>query len=168
LLQLQLPLWASCEINCGPRRKDLHFSQLRGEFMKHLNPLLTLLFVAAIAVSSAVADSPCSDSEDAPVGFDNTACKSTIPFGAGVTPVPLVDGSTTTLYGTTSEIVSVYGNFGVTDERSSGSDAGAAHYSQGVTLANQIAPLCSDGTVGGPNGCTDGKPKKIVFHFLGF
>jgi hypothetical protein len=83
-------------------------------------------------------------------------------------PIPLVDGSVNTHYANTGQIVSLYGSYGVLDERETGSSAGILHYTQGTDLASQIVPLCSDGTQGGSNGCSDGGPKKIVFLFIGF
>ena len=136
--------------------------------MKPVNLFFTLLFVATLSVSNAPAQSPCND-PPFPTGFvyAGSACSSPTPFGS-VTPVPLVDGSTTSFYGATGELESLYGTFGVTDERTSGSSAGLAHYNQGVTLAGQIQPLCSDGAAPGTSGCTDQKPPKIVFVFFGF
>jgi hypothetical protein len=54
----------------------------------------------------------------------------------------------------------LYGSFG-SNEQTSNSSAAQAHYNQGVTLANQITPLCQDGTT----YCSD---PSIVFLFIGF
>ncbi len=104
-----------------------------------------------------------------PPGFvySGSACASPTPFGT-VTPVPLVDGATTSFYASTGEIESLYGTFGVTDERTSGSGAALAHYTQGVTLAGQIQPLCASGATPGNVGCADLSTPRIIFLFIGF
>jgi len=139
--------------------------------MKHANTLLTLLFLAVVAVSYAAAQtsSPCSDTPMPPnFPYTGSACASSVPFGQGVTPVPLQDGSATTHYGTgaNQQIVSLYGTYGNNEQSAGG--AALTHYNQGTTLASQIVPLCSDGTPPPTSGCSDGKQPKIVFLFLGF
>jgi hypothetical protein len=129
-----------------------------------------MLLFLTMAATDTIAQtlSPCSDAP-MPTGFvySNSACASSQPFGS-VTPVPLVDGSVTSFYGATGEVESLYDTFGVTDERTSGSAAGLAHYNEGVTLAQQIQTLCANGAAPGASGCTDSSVPKIVFLFIGF
>lgn len=151
--------------NAGRRRKTFtSVIPLKGASGKSLNLWLILLFVSVIAVSNVVAQAPCNDTA-MPTGFvlTGSACASATPFGT-VTPTPLVDGSITTHYANTGQIVSLYGSYGVLDERETNSPAGILHYTQGTTLASQIVPLCSDGT----QNCAGAAAKKIVFLFMGF
>jgi len=75
----------------------------------------------------------------------------------------------TTYYGNTQQLVSLYGSYGVTDERQTNSSAGTTHYTQGTNLAaTKIVPLCTNGNPPGVNGCSDTKSPKIIFLFLGF
>ena len=132
--------------------------------MKYVNRFFILLFVATIAVSDAAAQSPCSSEPTVPSTFAYTgsACASSTPFGT-VTPVPLIDGSLTTpLYA--NQIVTLYGSYGNTES----SGAALTHYNQGVTLAGKVHPLCLNGTLPGPTGCSDQSSPKIVFLVIGF
>ena len=132
--------------------------------MKHPTLLVTLLFVAAVAVPNAIAQSPCNDPP--PTGFvlQGSACASSTPFGTTV-PTPFVDAGATYVYGTTGEIEALYGTYG-NNEQTPG--PAQQHYNVGTGLASQIVPLCSDGTTGGANGCSDQGPKRIVFLVIGF
>jgi hypothetical protein len=136
--------------------------------VKQIRFLLPVLLFVGIATSQSAAQAPCSDMV-MPTGFvyPGSACSSSQPFGS-VTPTPLVDGATNLFYGNTGQIVSLYGTYGVTDERQTNSPLALTHYSQGITLAGQIQPLCSNGVAPGSSGCTDQKPPKIVFLFIGF
>lgn len=136
--------------------------------MKQIRFLLPVLLFSVVAISQSAAQAPCSDMV-MPTGFvyPGSACSSSQPFGS-VTPTPLVDGATNLFYGNTGQIVSLYGTYGVTDERQTNSPLALTHYSQGITLAGQIQPLCSNGVAPGSSGCTDQKPPKIVFLFIGF
>ena len=138
--------------------------------MKCLRLLLMLLVPAVLSVPYAAADGPCSDEATAPTafvnGYNNSACKKVTNF----TATPLMDGSATTYYlpgNPNQQIVSLYGIYGNIESPNTASEA-VQHYNQGLTLASQIQPLCSDGTVPGPSGCSDTHPAQIVFLFLGF
>jgi len=130
--------------------------------MKHLNLFLTLLFLAVVAVSYAAADGPCSDTPPVPIGFDynNSDCKNVTNFAA----TPLIDGTVNIHY--SNEIATLYGIYG-NNESTSGYSEAVQHYNQGITLANQIVPLCTDGSAVGVNGCSANNAK-IVFLFIGF
>lgn len=135
--------------------------------MRHIT-LLFMLFVFSLALPTASAQ-PCASSEPTPSDFvyASSACASPTPFGQGITPVPLVDGSTSITYGTGSDqqIVTLYGSYG--NAESSG--AALTHYNQGVTLAqNAMKARCLDGSLPGANGCADGSTARIVFLFIGF
>lgn len=138
--------------------------------MLRLRRSLTLLFLIALAVTYAFADGPCSDEASAPTafvnGYNNSACKKVTNF----TATPLINGSPTTYYlpgNPNQQIVSLYGSYGNIESPNTASEA-VQHYNQGLALAGQIQPLCSDGSVPGPSGCSDTHPAQIVFLFLGF
>jgi hypothetical protein len=82
---------------------------------------------------------------------------------------PLIDGSATTHYGDPgNNIVSLYGAYGNEETGTSSFPAVQHHYIQGNNLANLIKPLCTDGLEHGTGSCPDGRPKSIVFLFIGF
>ena len=136
--------------------------------MWYLRFLLTLLVIAFATVPVAQAqgptlDQPCSEP------INNDPCVSNL--GPGVfTATPLIDANCSNGcpdYGDPDHNkVSLYGNYGNDESIFPTGHPARDHYQKGVDLANQITPLCTDGSTSNP--CPDGRPQSIVFLFIGF
>jgi hypothetical protein len=80
-----------------------------------------------------------------------------------VTVYPFTDAPANTSYGDPdNNVESLYGSYGNTEPQS--------HSNQGITLAGNIKPLCTDGSLPGANNiCANNNlPAAIVFVFMGF
>lgn len=129
--------------------------------MKRLSLLLTFLFVAVLAPYTSAQQptgQPCSDAPD------TGSCAPNLNLTPGQFQAsPLIDADCTNGcpdYGDPDHNkVSLYGGYGNAET----SGIALAHYTEGTTLAQQIKPLCTDGTENCPLA-----NRRIVFLFLGF
>lgn len=135
--------------------------------MRRIRLLATLLLgVFTATLSFAQAPQPTTSCPNNPPMDDliaGTSCDPNNTLTSGqFQATPLIDGTMQDYGDQDHNIVSLYGSYG-NNEKTSTSAAAQAHYQQGVTLAQQITPLCPDGTT----NCAD-QYKAIVFLFIGF
>jgi hypothetical protein len=143
-------------------------------------PLFAFLFVVVLAVCSAPAQLPASQSQPCsnPSNFTPGQCAPNLVLTGGppyFSATPLMD--TTCSNGVCPDYgdgdhnkVTLYGVYG-NNEKTSTNQAVLAHYNQGKTLANNIQPRCRDGSIPAGGACQIGDlsyPPAIVFLFIGF
>ena len=136
--------------------------------MRYLLYLLTLFVMAFLTIPTASAqtptlDQPCSEP------LNNDPCAPGLNLQPGeFAATPLIDANCSNGcpdYGDPQHNkVSLYGIYANDESIFPTGHPARDHYQKGVDLANQITPLCPDGTT---TNCAD-SAKAIVFLFIGF